>query len=92
MGTSCSGQLTLKARVVSEELLATPLGQMTVQHVDFEGNLMQTGGRLMVNYRVKARASYSPQLARIVRFEAEMSGVGGAPERQLVELIGVSGG
>lgn len=38
------------------------------------------------------RVAYSPQLGRIVRFESEVSGIAGPPDRELIELVEVAGG
>lgn len=87
-GGSCPGGFSLRSRVVSEEPMPTPLGELLVQRIDVEGNV-QRMERYTMLIRLNARAWYSPQLARIVRFESELAPNYGAPERELVELIDI---
>jgi hypothetical protein len=86
-GGGCAGGFRLKSRVVSEEPMPTPLGELTVQRVDIEGDIQRTE-RYTYQTRVNARAWYSPALARVVRFESEFRGPA-APDRELIELIEV---
>jgi hypothetical protein len=86
-GSACAGGFRLQSRVVSEEPMSTPLGELNVQRVDVEGDIQRTE-RYTYQIRLKARAWYAPALGRVIRFESEQISHA-PPERELIELIEV---
>lgn len=86
--SSCAGNVRLQARVVGEDLVPTPMGELNAQRIDFKGTL-QRSERYTLFFRFEARAWYVPELARVVRFESELVPQVSAsgPSRELVELI-----
>lgn len=89
-GSSCEGNLRLQARVVSDEVGPTALGEMPLVRIDYEGQV-QRMLRYAVFLRLRAQAWYAPELGRIVRFESEILSAASGMEssRELVELIDV---
>lgn len=82
----CSGSFDLQAQMVSEDLTATPFGDLKLQRIDYKGLALQTQATMAVD----ARVWYSPLLGRVVRFESELvprTGRQQAALREKVELV-----
>lgn len=82
----CGGDFDLDAQMVSDEVMATPLGNLKVQRIDYKGG----GLRQTFAITFEAKAWYAPAIGRLVRFESEMSvrtGRSAAPNREKVELV-----
>ena len=81
----CGGEFDLDAQMVADEVMATPLGNLKVQRIDYKGG----GLRQTFAITLEAKAWYAPALGRVVRFESEMStrtGRTAAPNREKAEL------
>lgn len=92
-GLPCAGAMSLRAQVVAEESVQTALGELTVLRVEYQGTLQsQSAARQGIGmYAVKAKAWWSPALARTIRFEFEARSTGSAfpPTRELAELTAI---
>ena len=92
-GAPCAGSMSLKARVVAEETMPTPLGELKVLRIEYQGTLQsQSAARQGIGmYAVKARAWWAPALARTIRFEFESRASGSTfpPTRELAELTAI---
>lgn len=88
-GSPCAGTLSLRAKVTHEEQMNTPLGNLVVQRVDFQGWL--TSPSRMGRYSIEAHAWYAHALGRTVRFEIDAmpSGSGMTRWREMAELTAI---
>lgn len=89
-GSPCGGDFSFRSRVVSEDVTATALGPLLLQRVDTSARVQRTG-RYTTFHEVRARAWWSPELRRIVRFESEVVpfSVGVTPSKESVELLAI---
>ncbi len=87
----CSGTLSLRATVAAQEQMSTPLGNLGVQRVEFQGSLVSTARNVITHHTVQARAWYAPTLGRTVRFEFDaMPNSSGLPRwHELAELTAI---
>ena len=92
VGTGYGGDYDLEARVLSESTSVTPLGEMKLVQIQYQGTARRTDvAALAVTFRYDLQVWYSPELARVVRFESNISprASGGflAPSRESAELV-----
>lgn len=85
---SCAGTMSLQATVVSDEVVATALGEQPAIRIDYEGTLASMARTVVTHLRIKIRAWYASALGRLVRFEYESTSTtsGVPPYRERSEL------
>jgi hypothetical protein len=72
-GAGYGGEYDIQARVMQETTSKTPLGEIKLVEIQYEGSARRTDTTSPVVLRFDAKVWYSPEWGRVVRFESDMT-------------------